>query len=72
MVIFEKSNAGLLGVPVNNIIEVNPKEDSSDCWLKYWDGKEVRTCVVVQSIEEIQYRMFIARHGKKPTKGLLE
>ena len=65
-------NTVLLGINVLNIIETNPKDDSSDSWIKYWDGKEVRHSVVKHSVDEIAYKVFVAKHGKKPPKGLYD
>lgn len=41
---------------VSNIIEITAKDDST-CWMKYWDGKEIRSCIVKGTLCGI-YRQF--------------
>lgn len=61
------------GIPVVNIIEVNPKMDEpGSTWVKYWAGQETRSLVSCDSLQVIQMKMFKARHGKMPAKGVLE
>ena len=36
----------------NNVVEVTPK-DNHECWLKYWDGKEIRNTRIANTLEEV-------------------
>lgn len=63
MLILQRTTHGKLtpiGVPVTNIAEVSPHEDGG-CWVKYWNGTEIRTMVVNESLDEIQHKTFIAK-----------
>ena len=42
-----------------NVIEVTPKGDM-ECWMKYWDGKEIRTCIVEGSVIVTFEKVFCA------------
>ena len=42
----------VVAINMANIIEIAPKDDSSS-WLKYWDGKEVRSACIVESPEQV-------------------
>lgn len=51
-----------VGIPIHNFITCN-EDAEGKVWVKYWDGKETRTMLVVESIGLIQKHMSEARHG---------
>lgn len=58
------------GIPLTNFIGCNQNKDGK-VWVSYWDGEKVYKMPVNQTLVEIQERMFVARHGKRPAKGVL-
>lgn len=58
------------GIPMHNFICCNEDQEGK-VWVSYWDGQKPYKMVVNHTIQEIQYMVFVARHGKKPAKGVL-
>lgn len=53
-----------LGIPLHNVVEASPhKEDETKSWVKYWDGKEVRSAVVVGTVLTIAGQVRAVRHN---------
>jgi len=53
-----------IGVPLTNISEVSPHKEVKDrVWVKYWNGSEIRSMVVIGTVEEIAVDVRRARHG---------
>ena len=58
------------GIPLHNFIGCN-RDKESQTWVVNWDGEKVYRQVVQDTVEELQLKVYIARHGKLPTKGIL-
>ena len=58
------------GVPLHNFVGCNLDKDGNT-WVVVWDGEKVFRQVVQDTIEELQLKVYIARHGKLPPKGIL-
>ena len=59
-----------LGIPLHNVVEASPhKEDETKSWVKYWDGKEVRSAVVVGTVIDIAGKVSTARHNTRDTRN---
>lgn len=43
-------------VNTNNVIEVSPK-GTNECWMKFWDGSEVRSCIIEGTVADNYTRL---------------
>ena len=50
-----------IGLQAANITEVTPKDENRTCWVKYWNGSEIRSMVVENNLDEIQHKVSIAK-----------
>lgn len=70
MIVFTNSKGRQEGVPLHNFIGCNsPAED--EVWVASWNGEKVHRQKVRDTVEELQLKVYIARHGKLPPKGIL-
>lgn len=53
----------LVGVPVTNVAEVTQHEKGG-CWVKHWNGTEIRTMVIKDSLVEVQSKIHTAKGHK--------
>ena len=45
-----------VAINAGNIIEVSPKENSSEHWLKYWDGEKIRNTLIAETVDNILFQ----------------
>lgn len=44
---------------------------NGDVWMEYSNGVHTQKMEVAESLEQIQVKLFAAKHGKKPAVGVL-
>ncbi len=49
-----------MGIPFESIVMINTKDDNS-FWLKYKDEREVKSCVVLESPQDVQAQLHYLR-----------
>ena len=69
MIIIERDNGKLEGIALPNFISAN--DDGDKVWVAFWNGEKVFRTPVNHTLQEIQHKVFIARYGKAPAKGLI-
>lgn len=62
MILFEKfTQDGIkihLALAIANIVEVSPNSATTEhSWIKYWDGSQVRSAVVIGNVVDIVKRI---------------
>jgi hypothetical protein len=53
-----------MAIPLHNFTSANSSKDA--VWVKSWDGAKVFSCKVSETLEDIQIKVFVARHGYPP------
>lgn len=61
---------GSIGIPLNNFMNCN-ETANGEVWVIYWQGEKVMKAKVNHTLQDIQHKVFVARHGKQPAKGLI-
>lgn len=41
-----------MAVNPRNVVEITPKGEN-ESWMKFWDGAELRTCIIKETPEEV-------------------
>lgn len=58
------------GILLHNFVSCNSPTDGEN-WVASWNGEKVHRQKVQDTVEELQLKVYIARHGKLPPKGIL-
>lgn len=70
MIVVERKTGAVEGIRIENILSCNQDVDGQ-VWLAHWTGEKIFRGVVNHTVQEIQHKMFVARHGKAPAKGVI-
>lgn len=68
---YTDGSEGSIGIPLHNFANCNLANDGS-VWVIYWQGEKLMKAKVNHTLEELQHKMFVARHGKQPAKGVIK
>lgn len=70
MITIKSADGVHTGIALNNFMGCNTDKGGTT-WVVAWTGEKLFRYIVQDTVEELQLKVYIARHGKLPPKGIL-